>query len=96
MDEQTKKYRDPKTPGTQRAEDADMKKTTSMVNMLKRALKRGFQADYVLTDSWFCSLELIKLITSLHKKHNINLLTMAKMGTTKYMLTSNKQCYNAH
>jgi hypothetical protein len=96
MDEQTKKYRDPKTPGAQRAEEADMKKTTSMVNMLKRAIKRGFQADYVLTDSWFCSLELIKLITSLHKKHNINLLTMTKMGITKYMLTSNKQFYNAH
>jgi hypothetical protein len=96
MDEQSKKCRDPKTPGAQRAEESDMKKTTSLTNMLKRALKRGFQADYVLTDSWFCSLELIKLITSLHKKHNINLLTMARMGANKYKLTSNNQFYNAH
>ncbi|MDO9635308.1 MAG: transposase [Paludibacter sp.] len=95
MDEQFKKHRDAQTPGAERAEEADMKKTTSLMNMLKRALKRGFQADYVLTDSWFCNLELIKLVTSLHKKHNINLLTMARMGATKYKLTSNNQFYNA-
>jgi len=35
MDEQFKKYRDAQTPGTQRAEEADIKKTTSMMNMLK-------------------------------------------------------------
>ena len=95
MDEQFKKYRDAQTPGAERAEEADIKKTTSMMNMLKRAIKRGFHADYVLTDSWFCNLELIKLITRLHEKCNINLLTMAKMGATKYRLTSNKQFYNA-
>ena len=95
MDEQFKKHRDAQTPGAERAEEADIKKTTSLMNMLKRALKRGFQADYVLTDSWFCNLELIKLVTSLHKKHNINLLTMARMGATKYKLTSNNQFYNA-
>lgn len=95
MDEQFKKCRDAQTPGAERAEEADIKKTTSMMNMLKRAIKRGFQADYVLTDSWFCNLELIKLITRLHEKYNINLLTMARMGATKYRLTSNKQFYNA-
>jgi hypothetical protein len=96
MNEQFKKSRDAQTPGAQRAEEADMKKTTSMMNMLKRAIRRGFQADYVLTDSWFCNLELIKLITSLHKKQNINLLTMARMGTTRFKLTANNQFYNAH
>ena len=95
MDEQFKKCRDAQTPGAERAEEADIKKTTSMMNMLKRAIKRGFHADYVLTDSWFCNLELIKLITRLHEKCNINLLTMAKMGATRYRLTSNKRFYNA-
>jgi len=96
MSEQFKKLRNAQTPGAQRVEEADMKKTTCMMDMLKRAIRRGFQADYVLTDSWFCSLDLIKLIASLNKKDNINLLTMAKMGITKYQLTSNNQFYNAH
>jgi len=95
MDEQFKKHRDAQTPGAERAREADMKKTTSMMSMLKRAVRRGFQADYVLTDSWFCNFELIKLITSLHKKRNINLLTMARMGATRYKLTLNDQFYNA-
>lgn len=96
MGEQFIKRRDAQTPGAERAEETDIKKTTSMMNMLKRAVKRGFQADYVLTDSWFCNLELIKLITSLYKKCNINLLTMARMGTTKFKLTSNDHFYNAN
>jgi len=95
MDEQFTKRREAQTPGAQRAEEADMKKTTSMMNMLKRAIKRGFHADYVLTDSWFCNLKLIKLIASLHKEYNINLLTMARMGATRFKLTSNNQFYNA-
>jgi hypothetical protein len=66
-----------------------------MMNMLKRAINRGFHADYVLTDSWFCNLKLIKLIASLHKEYNINLLTMARMGATRFKLTSNNQFYNA-
>ena len=96
MDDQFKKDRDVKTPGAQRVAEADMKKTTSMMNMLKRAIRRGFQAEYVLTDSWFFNLELIKLIESLHKHININLITMARMGTTKFKLTKNNQFYNAH
>jgi len=95
MREQFKKYRDAKTPGAQRQAEADIKKTTNMMAMLRRAVNRGFQADYVLTDSWFCNYELVKLVSVLNKRHKINLLTMAKMGTTKYRLTSNNQFYNA-
>ena len=93
--EQFTKYRDAGTPGAQRAEEADVKKTTNMLVMLKRALKRGFRADYVLTDSWFFNMELVKLISKLYKKYKINLITMAKMGTTKYKLLSNQKHYNA-
>jgi chromosome segregation ATPase len=55
-DEQFTKFRDPQSSGAQRVEVALMKKTTCVLNMLKRAIKRGFCADYVLTDSWFCHL----------------------------------------
>lgn len=92
---QFKKYRDADSPGAQRAAETDVKKTLIMMSMLKRAVNRGFEADYVLTDSWFYCSELVKLIAKLNKKHKLNLLSMAKMGTTRYQLTSNGRFYNA-
>ncbi len=93
--EQFSKHRDASTPASQRVEETDIKKTTNMLAMLKRALKRGFKADYVLTDSWFYNLELIRTISKLHKKYKISMITMAKMGTIKYKLLSNGNHYNA-
>jgi len=61
------------------------------MNMLIRAISHGFQTEYLLTNSWFFNFDLLKLITSLHKKHNINLITMARLGTTKFKPTSNNQ-----
>jgi len=95
MDVQFKKDRNDKTPGAQRAAEVDSKKTTSLMVMLKNAVKRGFVADYVLTDSWFYNHELITLISKLNKKAKLNLISMARMGTTKYKLTSNGKYYNA-
>jgi len=52
-------------------------------------------ADYVLTDSWFYNHEFVALISKLNKKAKLNLISMARMGTTKYKLTSNGKYYNA-
>lgn len=93
--EQFKKCRDAETPGAQRVAEVDIKKTTSAIKMLKHAVKRGFRADYVLTDSWFYNYELIELISKLNKKEKLNLISMAKMGTIKYKLTANGKFYNA-
>ena len=95
MNEQFKKIRNAETPGAQRAAEVDMKKTSNLMIMLKRAVKRGLKADYLLTDSWFFNYELVNLISKLNKKHKINLISMAKMGTTKYKLTTNDRYYNA-
>ena len=95
-DEQFKKCRDDKTPGAQRAAEVDSKKTTSAMTMLKNAVKRGFLADYVLTDSWFYNYELVALISKLNKKIKLNLISMARMGTTKYKLSSTGKYYNAN
>lgn len=95
MNEQFKKVRDAETPGTQRAAEVDVKKTSNLIKMLKRAVKRGFKADYLLTDSWFFNYELVNLISKLNKKHKLNLISMAKMGTTKYKLTTNDKFYNS-
>ncbi len=53
MEQQFKKHRDPQTHGKKREVEADIKKTTNMMTLLKRAVRRGFQADYLLTESWF-------------------------------------------
>ena len=95
MDEQFKKHRDAQTPGAQRVREADIKKTTSMLAMLKRATGRKFESDYVLTDSWFFNQELVETVSKLNKKNKLNLISMAKMGTTKYKLTANGRFYNA-
>lgn len=95
MGMQFKKHRDDKTPGAQRAAEVDSKKTTSAMAMLKNAVKRGFVADYVLTDSWFYNHELVALISKLSKKARLNLISMARMGTTRYRLASNGKYYNA-
>lgn len=74
----------------------DIKKTESLNAMLKRAVKRGFSADYVLTDSWFCNVQLVKTILRLGKKTKLHLISMAKMGNVKYKLLNNGmllQCF---
>lgn len=95
MDSQFEKHRDAQTPGAQRELEVDIKKTTSMLAMLKRAVGRKFDSDFVLTDSWFFNQELVKVISKLNKKSKLNLISMAKMGTTKYKLISNGRYYNA-
>lgn len=95
MKQQFKKNRDPRTPGKEREAEADSKKTTNMMTMLKHAVRRGFRADYLLTDSWFFNIELVKLISKLGKKYSINLLSMDRIGRTKYKLVSNDRTYNA-
>ncbi|MCP3928245.1 MAG: transposase, partial [Bacteroidetes bacterium] len=95
MNGQFSKDRQAGTPGAQRAEEVDVKKTTNMMAMLRRAIRRGFIADYVLVDSWFFNLALVKLVVRFNKKTKIHLLAMAKMNNTKYMLLSNNRFYGA-
>ena len=55
---QYRKNRDKATPGYQLRSEAYMSKTQSVINMLSRAVKRGFEFDYVLFASWFFSKEI--------------------------------------
>lgn len=51
--------------------------------MVRRAQKNGFKYDYLLIDSWFLSMEVVKTITGLKHhvlgmlKSNINSFTVA-------------------
>ena len=80
---QYRKNRDKSSPGYQRRSEADMSKIQSVVNMLARAVRRGFIFDYVLFDSWFFSKEILDRIESFRTK-GIKLIAMVKMGKNLY------------
>ncbi|MCP4161104.1 MAG: transposase, partial [Deltaproteobacteria bacterium] len=46
--------------GYKRRKECKIKKNTNALAMIKRAVKNGFMAKYVLTDSWFSSKEFIQ------------------------------------
>ncbi len=80
---QFRKKREKDSPGYQRRSEADMSKSQSVIKMLSRAVKRGFEFDYVLFDSWFFSKEILARIESFRTK-GIKLIAMVKMGKNLY------------
>jgi len=66
--EQYKKQRDPKSFGAKRIRECNVSKIENGLNMLKRAVKQGFRAKYVLVDSWFSSHEFIQTVRGLGKE----------------------------
>lgn len=53
-----------------------------MIGMVRRVIKRKIRFDYVLADSWFACVEVVRFITSRHV--GCHYLGMIKMGKTKY------------
>ena len=66
--QQYRKQRDPKSQGAKRIKECSIDKISNGLQMLKRAVKHGFRAKYVLTDSWFSSKEFIQTARSLANK----------------------------
>jgi len=79
------KKRDSRSPGHKRVEELDKKKGRVAVSMLKRAVKNGFMASYVLMDSWFVNDYMIKSIRAI-KKGAMHLLGMCKLDNRKYLV----------
>ena len=59
---QFKKEVDPRSSGGKRRKEVRASKIDQAIAMIKRAVKHGFRADYVLCDSWFSSKDFIKTI----------------------------------
>jgi len=57
---QRKKHRDKSSAGAERKKELDEKKISMVVKMIKRAVAKGINPDYVLADSWFTCWELVK------------------------------------
>ncbi len=87
------KKRDSKSPGQKRVQELDMKKGDAAVLMLKRAVKNGFIASYVLMDSWFVNDYMIKSIRTI-KNGAMHLLGMCKLDRRQYLV--DKRLLNAH
>jgi|GEM_PF-6504340 len=80
---QFKKERSKDSPGYERKSEVDMSKAQSVIRMISRAVKRGFEFEYVLFDSWFFSKEILAHIESFRSK-GIKLVAMVKMGKSLY------------
>jgi hypothetical protein len=70
--------------GFKRAAELSNNKIKNVVKMVKRSVKYGFMADYLLVDSWFASEFLIKSIRKI-KQGAIHVLGMCKMDKRKYL-----------
>jgi hypothetical protein len=90
---QFSKKRDSKSPGQKRVGELDIKKGEVAVSMLKRAVKNGFIASYVLMDSWFVSDDMIKSVRAI-KKGAMHILGMCKLDRRQYLV--DQKLLNAH
>jgi hypothetical protein len=90
---QFSKNRDVKSPAHNRVEELDVKKHENALTMIRRAVKNGFVATYVLMDSWFVNDSVIKGIRAI-KKGAMHVLGMCKIDRRLY--TINKKKMNAH
>ena len=81
--EQYKKQRDPKSFGAKRIRECNVSKIENGLDMLKRAVKQGFRAKYVLVDSWFSSHEFIQTVRGLGKEP-MHVICGIRKDTRKY------------
>jgi hypothetical protein len=65
---QYKKLCDPRMPGAKRRKECSADKITNALKMIKRAVKHGFKAKYVLVDSWFGSKGFIVSVRQIKDK----------------------------
>jgi hypothetical protein len=87
------KKREKSLPSAMRVKELDEKKTEVAISMIKRAVKNGLVASYVLMDSWFTNDYMIKSVRSI-KNGAMHLLGMCKIDNRKY--TYNCREMNAH
>lgn len=84
LKQQYSKQRSNKSPSVKRIGEMDSSKIDNAIKMVKRAVRNGFKADYLLMDSWFTCEKIIKEVRAI-KKCSIHVLGMLKMGKAKYV-----------
>jgi hypothetical protein len=81
--QQHTKVREKDSCTAQRKKELDESKIDAAIKMLKRADKLGLFVDYVLTDSWFTCIELIKVVRTM-LKGTVHFLGMVVMNRHKF------------
>ncbi len=92
LKERFSKERVKKYSGYKRVQELNYSKIKNSIIMLKRAIKHGYTASYVLVDSWFMSASFIKEIRKMSNK-SIDILGACRLDKRKYQL-SNGERYN--
>lgn len=77
--QQKKTKRDKGLPVAKRFKELNLKKTDMLVDMFKRINQRKIEVDYILTDSWFTSMNLIKKLLGVNK--NVHVIGMYKYNS---------------
>jgi hypothetical protein len=88
---QFSKSRDILSMGHQRLLETDMSKIESMVAMVKRALKKKLEVDYLLMDSWFTCWQIVSLVM---KRKGLHLIGMYKGAKTLFEINGKKMTYS--
>ncbi len=78
--------------GSQRVRELTTSKISNTLKMIKRSVKNGFKADYVLVDKWFMGESFIKDIRKI-KKGMLHIVGLCKMDKRKYVY--NRKEYSA-
>ena len=81
------KKRDSGSAGAKRVRELTTNKIVNLITMIKRAVKNGFSANYVLVDKWFVSEDFIKKIRKI-KKGALHVVALCKMDKRKYVYNS--------
>ena len=89
LKKQYRKKRSSDAAGAKRKEELIVSKTIVLIELIKRAWKKGIRAEYLLVDSWFIDEALIRFIL----KSRMFLLGMCKMD--KRLYEYNGKEYNA-
>ena len=77
---QYEKDRANQSPGRQREEELHSDKISSAIAMIRRAVSRRINFEYVLMDSWFVCQKMIQCVVDA----GAHMIGMCKMGTAKY------------
>ena len=79
---QYKKQREKSMPSFTRSDETNHKKTSVVIEMIKRAVLQNIKIDYVLVDSWFTCWDLLS--TVLEETNGSHLIGMYKIVKSKF------------
>ena len=84
------KERDDESPGFQRVNQLRTDKISMAIQMVKDAIKTGFEPAYVLTDSWFMCDTFVYEIQKIKIKYVKKLHVIGLMKTNRYIMINGK------